>query len=67
MRSALCLLCVCDRMQVPIHTYNVSGFYGSRGEDPGREQPEQGDYSGYGSGIRCMRLSVRTGACSAGP
>jgi len=52
--------------QVPVHSYNVSAFYGYRGEEPGREAPQQGDYTGLGQGLRCMNISVRTGVCVGG-
>ena len=52
---------IASLLQVPIHTYNASAFYGFLGEEPGAEKYEQADYTGMGQGIRCMNLTVRTG------
>ena len=32
---------------IPVYNYSVPGFYGFRGEYPGRQQFDRSDFSGY--------------------
>lgn len=52
-------------LQVPVHRYSVYNFYGFRGENPGEEDPEQADYTGYRGPMKCLQLRVRTGVQQA--
>jgi hypothetical protein len=54
----------CDsRANVPVHNYTAKSFFGARGEFPGEERNERGDYTGY-ERLECMSVVVRTGITS---
>jgi hypothetical protein len=49
--------------EVPVYNYSARAFYGARGELPGLEFNEQGDYTGYQQ-LQCMNIVVHTGFSS---
>lgn len=44
-----------------VYNYSAKGYYGYRGEWPGRENFRQADYSGFET-LKCSKIVIKTGA-----